>query len=48
MLYNRKAWKHVFKLDPAKSLTSDQIREVCHSGTDAIIVGGTDNVTLCA
>ncbi len=46
MLYNRKAWKHVFKLDPAKSLTSDQIREVCQSGTDAIVVGGTDNVTL--
>jgi len=46
MLYNRKAWKHVFKLDPAKSLTADEIDRVCQSGTDAIVVGGTDNVTL--
>lgn len=46
MLYNRKTWKHVFKLDPAKSLTNEQLDQVCQSGTDAIIVGGTDNVTL--
>nr|WP_204438716.1 heptaprenylglyceryl phosphate synthase [Amphibacillus cookii] len=46
MLYNRKAWKHVFKLDPNKSLTDQQLDQICQSGTDAIIVGGTDNVTL--
>lgn len=46
MLYNRKTWKHVFKLDPAKSLTDEELDRVCQSGTDAIIVGGTDNVTL--
>lgn len=45
-MYNRKEWKHVFKLDPAKSLTDKQLDQVCQSGTDAIIVGGTDNVTL--
>ncbi|GEN57189.1 heptaprenylglyceryl phosphate synthase [Halolactibacillus alkaliphilus] len=39
-------WQHVFKLDPAKSLTDDELDQVCESGTDAIIVGGTDNVTL--
>lgn len=46
MLYNRKTWKHVFKLDPDKSLTDQQLDRVCQSGTDAIIVGGTDNITL--
>ncbi|HHU19370.1 MAG TPA: heptaprenylglyceryl phosphate synthase [Bacilli bacterium] len=46
MLDNRKTWKHVFKLDPAKSLTDEQLDQVCQSGTDAIIVGGTDNITL--
>jgi len=45
-LNNYRNWKHVFKLDPAKTLTSEQLDQVCQSGTDAIIVGGTDNVTL--
>lgn len=45
-MYNRKTWRHVFKLDPDKSLTDHQIDQVCQSGTDAIIVGGTDHVTL--
>lgn len=45
-MYDRKNWQHVFKLDPAKSLTNKQIDQVCQSGTDAIIVGGTDNITL--
>lgn len=45
-LYNRLEWKHVFKLDPDKTLTSKQLDQICQSGTDAIIVGGTDNVTL--
>lgn len=39
-------WEHVFKLDPAKTLSDDELDQVCESGTDAIIVGGTDNVTL--
>ena len=39
-------WKHVFKLDPAKEISDEQLELVCESGTDAIIVGGTDNVTL--
>ncbi|PXW91035.1 putative glycerol-1-phosphate prenyltransferase [Streptohalobacillus salinus] len=39
-------WRHVFKLDPAKALTDEQLDQVCTSGTDAIIVGGTDQITL--
>ncbi|MGY0694796.1 heptaprenylglyceryl phosphate synthase [Virgibacillus sp. FSP13] len=39
-------WKHLFKLDPAKEISDDQLDKLCESGTDAIIVGGTDHVTL--
>nr|WP_239587955.1 heptaprenylglyceryl phosphate synthase [Gracilibacillus alcaliphilus] len=39
-------WKHIFKLDPAKDLSEDMIDKICESGTDAIMVGGTDDVTL--
>lgn len=42
--YNK--WKHVFKLDPNKEINDEQLERVCESGTDAIIVGGTDGVTL--
>ncbi|MBC5636299.1 heptaprenylglyceryl phosphate synthase [Ornithinibacillus sp. BX22] len=41
-----KEWKHVFKLDPAKEIDDEDLELICESGTDAIIVGGTDNVTL--
>src|SRR5690625_672696 len=40
-----KEWKHIFKLDPAKEISDEKIERLCQSGTDAIIVGGTDNVT---
>ena len=39
-------WRHAFKLDPAKSITDEQIELLAESGTDGIIVGGTDGVTL--
>ncbi|UJL47253.1 heptaprenylglyceryl phosphate synthase [Virgibacillus sp. NKC19-16] len=39
-------WKHIFKLDPAKEISNEHLEMVCESGTDAVIVGGTDNVTL--
>ncbi len=39
-------WKHVFKLDPAKDISDDHLEQVCDSGTDAIIIGGTDNITF--
>jgi len=40
------AWRHVFKLDPAKEISEDALKQVCESGTDAILIGGTDGVTL--
>lgn len=39
-------WKHIFKLDPAKEISDEDLDTLCESGTDAVIVGGTDNVTL--
>src|SRR5690625_1807913 len=38
-------WKHIFKLDPAKNISDECIRQICESNTDAIIVGGTDHIT---
>ncbi len=39
-------WRHAFKVDPAKTLTDDELERLAESGTDGIIVGGTDGVTL--
>src|SRR5699024_12484632 len=39
-------WQHLFKLDPAKVINDEDLERICKSGTDAIVVGGTDNVTL--
>lgn len=41
-----KNWRHAFKLDPNKKIDDDALERLCESGTDAIIVGGTDGVTL--
>ncbi|TCP24111.1 putative glycerol-1-phosphate prenyltransferase [Scopulibacillus darangshiensis] len=41
-----KEWRHVFKLDPNKPIGDDAVEKICESGTDAVIVGGTDGVTL--
>ncbi|WP_238996732.1 heptaprenylglyceryl phosphate synthase [Paenibacillus pinistramenti] len=38
-------WRHVFKLDPDRSLTEEELEAVCLSGTDAIMVGGSSGVT---
>ena len=35
-----------FKLDPAKDISDEQLHLLCESGTDAIIVGGTDHITF--
>lgn len=39
-------WRHVFKLDPAKQLPDEYLERICESGTDAILIGGSDGVTL--
>lgn len=44
-MYDIKKWKHIFKLDPAKSISDDDLDAVCMSQTDAIMIGGTDDVT---
>lgn len=44
-MYDLKEWRHVFKLDPAKVINDSDLDAICMSNTDAIIIGGTDNVT---
>ncbi len=41
-----KTWRHVFKLDPAKKITNEHLDRICKSRTDAILIGGSDNVTI--
>jgi putative glycerol-1-phosphate prenyltransferase len=41
-----KKWRHVFKLDPAKPIADDAIHQIATSNTDAIIIGGTDDITF--
>jgi len=41
-----RAWRHVFKLDPNKPIDDERLERLCESGTDVVIVGGTDGVTL--
>lgn len=44
MDYNN--WRHVFKIDPAKEISDEALEQLCESGTDVILVGGTDGITL--
>jgi putative glycerol-1-phosphate prenyltransferase len=39
-------FRHVFKLDPAKYISDEALEALSTSGTDAIIIGGTDDVTF--
>ncbi|EWG08579.1 heptaprenylglyceryl phosphate synthase [Cytobacillus firmus] len=45
-MYDVREWSHVFKLDPDKYISDEDLEMICESGTDAIIVGGTDGITL--
>ncbi|KIL48165.1 heptaprenylglyceryl phosphate synthase [Jeotgalibacillus soli] len=45
-MYDVREWKHVFKLDPNKTITDDDLEKICESGTDAVLIGGTDGVQL--
>jgi len=39
-----KNWKHITKLDPDKKINSKIIENIIESGTDAIMVSGTQNI----
>lgn len=46
MLSERVAsWRHVFKLDPNRAISDKALERICRSGTDAVIIGGTDGIT---
>ena len=44
-MYDIRKWQHVFKLDPAKEISDENLETLCMSDTDAIMIGGTDDVT---
>jgi len=47
MLSERVAsWRHVFKLDPNRSISDGALDRICRSGTDAVVIGGTDGITF--
>lgn len=39
------AWRHVIKLDPDRELTGPALDAVLASGTDALVIGGTQGIT---
>ncbi|MDQ0272928.1 heptaprenylglyceryl phosphate synthase [Cytobacillus purgationiresistens] len=45
-MYEVSEWHHVFKLDPDKYISDEDLEKICESGTDGIIIGGTDGITL--
>ncbi|KQL51431.1 heptaprenylglyceryl phosphate synthase [Heyndrickxia shackletonii] len=45
-MYDVREWRHAFKLDPNKEISDKDLEKICESGTNAVIIGGTDGVTL--
>lgn len=38
-------WRHIFKLDPDRTIDDQSLERICLSGTDGIIVGGSAGIT---
>lgn len=45
MAVDFKLWKHVFKLDPARRLSDNDLERICTSTSDAIMLGGSSDIT---
>ncbi|MFC0273200.1 heptaprenylglyceryl phosphate synthase [Metabacillus herbersteinensis] len=44
-MYDITEWRHVFKLDPNKEISDEHLELICESGTNAVMIGGSDNIT---
>jgi putative glycerol-1-phosphate prenyltransferase len=46
LIVDIRQWKHVFKLDPDRELADAALDQICMSGTDGIMVGGSTGITF--